>query len=284
MWTFDRGPRLHRTSAADQLAGPLRITRPGPFFGDKRQACGQQAAMFELTIQQGVARLLLVRPEARNAIPLTGWAELADRVREVEAGGARLIVLEGSASAFSAGADLVDFAAMNADPAACADFRQAMRAGLDRLRDAGVPTIALVEGPCYGAGVALAMACDLRLAGPGATFAITPARMGISYPQEDIHALVRLVGPGQAARLLFSGAAIDAAEALRIGLADATSDDVDTLIDAMLANDGDSLATLKRGIGLAAQGHRQEEAQDRAFDRLLGSDTFAQKLAARRRR
>ena len=77
-----------------------------------------------------------------------------------------------------------------------------MRRGLDSLRDLTIATVALVEGPCYGAGVALALACDLRIAGPGARFAITPAKFGISYPQEDVAGLVALVGPGQASRLL----------------------------------------------------------------------------------
>lgn len=238
--------------------------------------------MFELVIDRDVARLRLARPGVRNAIPLAGWEALARKVGEAAA--ARLIVVEGSGGAFSAGADLSDFASFRGDEAAAAAFRQAMRRGLDALGKAPVPTIALVEGPCYGAGVALAMACDIRLAGGDARFAITPAKIGISYPQEDVHRLVALVGSGQAARILFGGTALDAAEALRIGLADGEAVELGALVEAILANDRSSLGTLKRGIALAAAGARSDEVQDRSFDALLAADALAPRLEARRRR
>jgi enoyl-CoA hydratase/carnithine racemase len=239
--------------------------------------------MFELETDGDVARLRLARPEVRNAIPLAGWDLLAGKVAEAAAA-ARLIVVEGSDGAFSAGADLSDFGSFRGDETAAAAFRQAMRRGLDALEQAPVPTIALVEGPCYGAGVALAMACDIRLAGSAARFAITPAKMGISYPQEDVHRLVALVGPGHASRILFSSAAIDAAEALRIGLADGEAGELDVLVEALLANDRASLETLKRGIALASRGVENDAEQDRTFDALLTTDALAARLDARRRR
>lgn len=190
--------------------------------------------------------------------------------------------------AFCAGADLAAFDAFEEDPQARTDFRFAIRRGLDRLRVLPIPTIALVEGPCYGAGVAVAMACDIRIAGPNAIFAITPAKLGISYPQEDVHRLVRLVGPGQAARLLFGAQSVDGAEAERIGLVELFVPSVDEavvgLTGAIGANDPESLRTLKRGIGLADEGVRSDQEQDRAFDALLGSDALFERLSAHRRR
>ena len=138
----------------------------------------------------------------------------------VAASDVRLLVVTGAGDAFCAGADLGDFAAMRGDEAAVARFREDMRAALDALRALAIPTIAVIEGPCYGAGVALAMACDIRMARLGARFAITPAKIGIAFPQEDVHRLVALVGPGQAARLLFTAETIDGDEAKRIGLVD----------------------------------------------------------------
>ncbi|HEX8644219.1 MAG TPA: enoyl-CoA hydratase/isomerase family protein [Allosphingosinicella sp.] len=238
--------------------------------------------MFELCTEGEVARITLARPEARNAIPLAGWDALAETVRKAE--GARVLILSGTVDAFCAGADLADFARMRGDAAAAAGFRRATRRGIEAIASFPMPSVALIGGPCYGAGVALALACDLRLAGPGARFAITPARMGISYPQEDVFRLVTLVGPAQAARLLFTGAAIDPADAIRIGLADAPAAELGEIVAAMLANDAASLATLKRGIRLAAAGVRDDAGQDAAFDALIASDAFAARLAARRRR
>ena len=224
--------------------------------------------MFRLARDGGIARLTLDRPEARNAIPAAGWAELARLLATVEG---RLLVVAGAGGAFCAGADLADLAALP---------RAEMRAALDALRDLAMPTIARIEGACFGAGVALAMACDLRLAGPGARFAITPAKIGISYPQEDVHRLVALIGAGQAARLLFTAAEIDGAEAIRIGLAELS--DLDEA--ALLANDAQSLAALKRSIRLATEGVRGDPEQDRRFDALLSGETLARRLEALRRK
>ena len=160
--------------------------------------------MFLLERNDVHARLILNRPEARNAIPAAGWRVLAETLDRVAASDARLLVVTGAGGTFCAGADLADFNAMRGDAGAIARFREDMRAALDRLRGLAIPTIALVGGHCYGAGVALAMACDIRIAAPDARFAVTPAKLGIGYPQEDVHRLVELVGPGQAAPIMSS--------------------------------------------------------------------------------
>jgi enoyl-CoA hydratase/carnithine racemase len=156
-----------------------------------------------------------------------------------------------------------------------------MRRALDAIRGLPIVTAALIDGACYGAGVALALACDLRFASGAARFAITPAKFGISFPQEDVHRLVELVGSGQAARLLFSALGIDADEARRICLVD--GDGADETIAAILDNDPDSLLTLKRAIRLAADGRRSDGDQDARFDALFASDALARRLEARRR-
>lgn len=244
--------------------------------------------MFDLTLDGPVARLRLNRPEARNAIPAWGWADLAERCREAEAAGARLLVLSGRSEAFCAGADLADFHAFADDPRSATAFRLVMRKGLDSLSDLRPATVAAIEGPCYGAGVALAMACDLRLAGPAARFAITPAKFGISYPQEDVARLVALVGPGQASRLLLGAGSIDSAEAARIGLIELVATDLEAAVDALAgaicANSAESVAVLKRAIRLAGTGAARDEEQDRRFDSLFGSAEFRERLAALRPR
>jgi enoyl-CoA hydratase/carnithine racemase len=242
--------------------------------------------MFRLAQNEGVATLTLDRPEARNAIPLAGWRDLAGTIAEVRRSEARLLMVTGAGSAFCAGADLSDFPTLQRNEAARIQFREAMRAALDALRDLPIPVLAAVGGACYGAGVALAMACDVRVAGADARFAITPARYGISYPQEDVHRLVELVGTGQAARLLFTAEAIDAAEAARIGLVELHAPDggIEAVIHVLLANDRDSLAVLKLGIRLAAQGRRSDPGQDRSFDALFAGIELAQRLEALRRK
>ena len=245
--------------------------------------------MFDLSIHGGIARLQMTRPEIRNAIPLAGWSTLADKAEEAERRDAQVLVLSGTPGGiFCAGADLSSFDRFKDEPAARSEFRLAIRDGLNRLRDLPIPTIALVEGGSYGAGVAVAIACDIRVAGPGAQFATTPAKLGISYPQEDVHRLVSLVGEGQASRLLFGAQPIDAREAARIGLVEIFAEEApqaaEALAASIAANELQSLHTLKRSIRLASLGTLQVDEQDRTFDELLGSRALFDRLEAHRNR
>jgi enoyl-CoA hydratase/carnithine racemase len=259
------------------------------FFETKAGIGGNHAAMFDLDYGQDIARLVLNRPEARNAVPAAGWAALSAALGEVSRSGAKVLIVAGAGAAFCAGADLGDFAAMREDAAARTAFRLAMREALDRLAGLNMPILAAIDGPCFGAGVALALACDIRIAGAGASFAITPAKFGISYPQQDIARLVALVGPGQAARLLLGAGGIQAAEAARIGLVeilavDSAREEAETLARAIAAGSTTSHRALKRGVRLAAAGTASDERQDRDFDDLLGSGELAQRLEAAKRR
>lgn len=241
--------------------------------------------MMKLSLEGGIARLRLSRPEVRNAIPVAGWHMLAERVAEAADAGARLLLVTGEGPAFSAGADIAEFPSMIEDAERRTAFHTAMRTGIEAVAEAAMPTAAVIEGPCYGAAVALAMACDLRIAGPQAAFAITPAKFGISYPQEDVHRLVSLVGPGQASRLLLTAERIDAAEAARIGLVDILAEDpaaaAARTAEAVLAGSGASHADLRRAIRLASAGVRSDTEQDRRFEALFGSEELARRLPRR---
>ena len=240
--------------------------------------------MFSVEREGELARLVLDRGQARNAIPLEGWARLAELIAEIAASPANLLVVTGATGVFCAGADLGDFARLRGDEVAREAFRVDMRRGLESVRALEIPVVAWIEGPCYGAGVALAMACDLRIAALSASFAITPAKIGISYPQEDVHRLIELVGTGQAARLLFTAGSIDSAEAHRIGLVDLIADDLAAILGSIAANDSESLRVLKLAIRRAADGVRQDESLDRRFDELVAGDALARRLEALRRK
>jgi enoyl-CoA hydratase/carnithine racemase len=240
--------------------------------------------MFRLERNDDYARLVLDRPEARNAIPAAAWAALSARIETVANSDVRLLVVTGGDSTFCAGADLNDFAAMRGDSEAIARFRADMRSALDALRRLAVPTLALIAGHCYGAGVALAMACDIRMSRLASRYAITPAKIGIAFPQEDVHRLVTLVGPGQAARLLFTGETIGGEEAKQIGLVDYHCGGEDEVIEAILANSAESLLALKQAIARAGEGVRSDPALDARFDALISGGELALRLEAMRRK
>jgi enoyl-CoA hydratase/carnithine racemase len=240
--------------------------------------------MLRLGCEGKIVYLTLDRPAARNAITGEGWDQIAERIADVARTDARLLVVTGAGGTFSAGVDLSEFDAFEGQVAEAARLRQRIRTALDRLRALEIPTVALIEGPCYGSGVALAIACDLRIAAPEARFAITPAKLGIAYPQEDVHRLVRLVGAGQAARLLFTAGMIDAMEARRIGLVEMVEAPgaAKSILKGILGNSAASLAVLKRSIRLTAQGVRSDPEQDRLFDELLAGTEVRERLEALR--
>jgi enoyl-CoA hydratase/carnithine racemase len=244
-------------------------------------------AMFELSLDGRVARLTLARAATRNALTTDDWRALPALVEQAMRLKARVILLSSRIDgAFCAGADLRELATLHEDPSARIPFRNVMRAALDSIRSSPIPVIALVDGDCFGAGVALAIACDMRIAGPAACFAVTPAKLGIGYPLEDIARLRALIGDGQAARMMLAADAVKADEAVRIGLAELAGGEADALrlAAAIAANAPSSVAMLKRGLSLASGGQASDEGHDRAFDSAFGGGDFAEGIAAFRAR
>jgi enoyl-CoA hydratase/carnithine racemase len=238
-------------------------------------------------IADGIALITLDAPATRNALTIAGWRALADAVAAVATARPRAVVLRAAgAGMFCSGSDLREIAALAEDATRRAPFRKAMRDALEPLTHLPMPVIAAIDGDCFGAGVALALAADVRVAGPRAVFAITPAKLGITYPQEDIARLVALVGPGQAARLLYAAARIDAAEAARIGLIEVPADDVSAaamgLAGAMAALSPASLAALKHAVARSPLGH--DPVLDAGFDAAFAGADFREGLAAFRAR
>jgi enoyl-CoA hydratase/carnithine racemase len=241
--------------------------------------------MIKLTRDGDIASIRLDRARSRNALDAEGWRALAGAIAEVARSSARVLVL-GAADepAFCAGSDLADLGSLAGEAAARPAFRAMMREAIDALPALPIPTIAAIDGDCFGAGVALALGCDIRIAGGGARFAVTPAKLGISYPREDVARLVAAVGTGQAARLLFTAEPIDAAEAARIGLVEEACALAGTraleIAHAIAANSDISLALLKAML----QDRAGKAESDRGFDACFGGAEFADRLAAFGRR
>lgn len=160
----------------------------------------------------------LNRPDKRNAVSTammdaiaTAAAE-ADRDPEVSA-----VILTGGPEFFSAGADLNEALAVGTEAEGRRYFGHWHRL-LAALEATGKPVIAAIEGFCLTGGLELALACDLRVAGEGATFGITSARIGTIPGAGGTQLLPRIVGVAKALELLFSAEPIDTDEAFRIGL------------------------------------------------------------------
>jgi enoyl-CoA hydratase/carnithine racemase len=168
-----------------------------------------------------VATITLNRPDKRNALNEAMWLGLAEAVKRADAlPEAKIIVIRGAGGHFAAGADISEFETVYASRARGAQYRSAVEAGARAITDAAKPAIAMIEGSCIGGGMAIALACDLRLASATAKCGITPAKLGIVYSFGDTKRLVDAVGPSKAKDILFTGRIMDAAEAHLIGLVD----------------------------------------------------------------
>lgn len=227
-----------------------------------------------------VALLTLDRGGARNAISIAAWDALADAAAAIGAGDAAGVILHSAMpGSFSAGADLTEFPALIDDPALRTRFRSAMARGIEALAALPMPVIAAVDGGCFGAAVALTLACDIVVAGDGAVFSTTPAKLGIGYPAGDVARLKARVGEGQAAAMLFTGERIDADAALRIGLAHRRADHAEPVANeiarAVAANDPGAVRLLKSVLR-----NPLAPSHDRAFEDAFGSPAFADRLAA----
>ena len=149
------------------------------------------------------------------------WRALPAICAAIEARDDLLVTLvEGEGAHFSAGADIAELGDIYRDAAATRDYGDAMQNGLKAVMDLDRPTIAVIRGVAIGAGLGLALACDLRFCDADAHLAITPAKLGLIYGHAETRRLVELIGPSRAKDLLFTARRIETDEALAIGLID----------------------------------------------------------------
>lgn len=187
------------------------------------------------------------RQERRNALNGELCTQLRGRLEQ--SGELRAIVITGAGSAFCSGADLVTRFAVDAD-AATDTFRPAFEEMLDAIVAHPAPVLAALNGPAIGAGMQLAVACDIRVAVPGARLAIPGGKLGIHLSARNIWRLVQLVGQGAARDFLLAGRTVDAEEAQHLGLVQYVAPDA---LVAALARAGEIAASAP----LTVRGHKR---------------------------
>lgn len=172
-------------------------------------------------IDDGIGRITFNNPDKRNAMSMDMWLALAQVLQTLAAQQSlRVLVLQGAGDkAFVSGADISEFEQKRNSQEQRDAYEAAFDEAQDRLANFATPTIAMIQGYCVGGGMALALSCDIRIAGDGARFAIPAARLGVGYGYGSVKSLVAVVGPALAKDILFSARFLEADEALRIGLA-----------------------------------------------------------------
>jgi enoyl-CoA hydratase len=192
--------------------------------------------LVHLAIDGGIATVTLDSPHNRNALSRQLITELTDRLRTAGADGAvRAVVLTHTGTTFCAGADLTE-----ASAGPMTGTASGLLALLRLIVELPRPVIASIDGNVRAGGVGLLGACDIVVAGPRSTFAITEARLGLAAAVISVTVLPRL-DERSAARYYLTGATFDSAEAQRIGLVTLATDDA-----------GEAVATLAAALRMAS--------------------------------
>jgi enoyl-CoA hydratase/carnithine racemase len=221
-----------------------------------------------VAVQGAVAWITVSNPTKRNALSVTMMNMLGESLARLDRDpDVRVIVLRGDGTdAFAAGADISEFEALraSAETRLLAERTTASLSGA--LAASATPVIAMIHGYCLGAGLAIALGADIRVAADTGRFAIPAARLGIGYPLALVDALVHSVGPGMAAEILFTARMLSADEALNAGLVnhvlppDELEEATRELAATIAANAPLSVRAAKAAIRAAADSSRREAA------------------------
>ncbi|MBI3786589.1 MAG: enoyl-CoA hydratase/isomerase family protein [Deltaproteobacteria bacterium] len=237
----------------------------------------------QLTRDAGVVTMTFNRPETRNSMTPAMGEEVVRAVDEIRRdSSARVFVLTGSGKSFSSGGDLGMLArdagvggaesapSMEGSPR---DFYLRYLA----IRNLPIPSIAAINGHAIGAGLCIALACDMRVAVADARMGMTFTRLGIHPGMGATYFLPRLVGTARACELLFSGRVFDAGEAERLGLVNRVvsregfNDAVASLAREIASSGPVAVRMVKKAI-YRGDHHTLEESLD--FEALQQSATF----------
>lgn len=180
------------------------------------------------TVEAHVATIVLRNERRYNAMSLSMWTGLADTLQQLRLQpDIRAVVLRGAGErAFVSGADISEFESRRSDPATVAAYDQAVDRAQSALQQFPRPVIAAISGICYGGGLGLALACDLRYCAPSARFRMPAARLGLGYSLKGMQRMVEVMGVARAGELFYTARVFVADDAARFGLVNAVHDDV----------------------------------------------------------
>jgi enoyl-CoA hydratase len=181
------------------------------------------SGQIHIEIENGIGRFVLDNPHKLNAMSISMWRTLTAALDGLERDPTlRCIVLTGKGDkAFCVGADIAEMESNALGADAAQEYDRIAKDALHRLQAFSKPAIAMISGYCLGAGVGLAVACDLRVASEGSRFGVPAAKLGIGYYYAGVKRLTDLVGPSKAKQMIFTADRFDAEDMLRAGLIDA---------------------------------------------------------------
>jgi len=171
--------------------------------------------------KERIGTLTINRPEKRNALSPLLLFQLADSLTQLkEEGEVRCLVIRGAGDkAFSAGYDISDLPSnLSPEEAEALKAKNPLQIGLQAVMDFPYPVIAMINGPAFGAGCELAIACDIRIAADNARLSMPPAKLGMIYRAVGILRFINVIGLANAKEMFFTGRAYEASRVKEMGL------------------------------------------------------------------
>lgn len=220
------------------------------------------------TDQDGIRTLTLSRPEVRNAIGLETLEALQRELAAIPGAGVRCVVLTGAGAAFSAGGDIQQMVERRGKAVETAErLRTGLAGVVEGLRALDAPVLAKVNGDCVGAGLGLALACDITYASATARFGAPFVGLGLIPDTGLTHMLPRRMGLQRAKELVFTGSLLQATEAWELGLVNKVVAPPD--LDAAVSELATRLAAMPtRTLGMAKRA-LQHGSDGRLADALV---------------
>jgi len=245
-----------------------------------------------LEVEGGIGWIRFNRPEKMNAIGALTRTQLAEAIKQAERDDAvRVVVLTGSGRAFCSGADVSEMApdgGMRTPEDVGNVLRNEYMPMLTRLRTMPKPTIAAMNGPAVGIGASYALACDIRIATPEAYLMEAFINIGLAPDGGVSWLLPRLAGTGIAYEMFFTGKALAAEDAHRLGVinrlvpADRFEDEVREFAVQLAKQPRQALAAAKRAVTHALESSYEDALEFESYlqEAQAGTSEFAELVQA----
>lgn len=216
-----------------------------------------------------VARIILNRPEKKNALSPDVIGDMEDALRALN--DVSVVIVSGEGGFFSAGGDLSVM--LSATEVQRKEFSERGNEFMDFLQDYGAITIAAIEGGAYGGGLELALSCDLRVASPQVKMGLTEITLGLIPGWGGMKRIARIAGYGAARYIALTGRVMDGNEAYRLGIVNYLSDRPinysEELASTLSQRSMDSIRAIKTLLG---REQYSSELEAEIFGQVLGTE------------
>lgn len=222
----------------------------------------EELSSMRFQVSGRIGIVTLHRPRQRNALTQEMWKTL-ERWCDTIPAKMKLLIIRGAGKDFTAGSDIKEFAGLSPD--AANEAFETMERAIRAVEQLSIPTIASINGPAFGAGFILSLACDLRIGSENARFGMPVGKLGITLQTPFIRRMMQILGPSRTKQMVYTALTYDAKQAWQVGILNelVTDQSLDestfALAKKMLEQSQASLSAVKQSVQLVQDGEVEAE-------------------------